>query len=341
MEILQKRIEKESKYLPGGFLKVDNFLNHQIDPLLMNLIGEEIAHLFADEKITKIVTIEASGIAPAIMAGLKMGVPVVFAKKRIPKTTQNAYTSTVKSFTKGNEYQLNIDKAYLTKDDNVLFVDDFLAFGNAAIGIMDVCRQAGARLANMVFVIEKEFQAGRERIFEACAEDLHIESLAVVQSREITDLDREFMQMAIDLSIDNVANGGGPFGAVIVRDDKVVATGVNRVTANHAPTAHAEVSAIRNACEALGDFKLDGCKIYTSCEPCPMCLSAIYWAGISKIYYGNTKQDAKMIDFDDSFIYDEIEKSSEMRTIPSVAMMHKEAQVAFSNWMQKADKVEY
>lgn len=193
MEILQKRIEKESKYLPGGFLKVDNFLNHQIDPLLMNLIGEEIAHLFADEKITKIVTIEASGIAPAVMAGLKMGVPVVFAKKRIPKTTQNAYTSTVKSFTKGNEYQLNIDKAYLTKDDNVLFVDDFLAFGNAAIGIMDVCRQAGARLANMVFVIEKEFQAGRERILEACAEDLHIESLAVVQSREITDLDREFM----------------------------------------------------------------------------------------------------------------------------------------------------
>lgn len=340
MEILQKRIESESKYLPGGFLKVDNFLNHQIDPVLMDQIGEEIARLFTDEKITKIVTIEASGIAPALMAGLKMGVPVVFAKKRIPKTTQTAYTSTVKSFTKGNEYQLNIDKAYLTEEDNVLFVDDFLAFGNAAIGIMDVCRQAGARLANMVFVVEKEFQAGRERILEKCG-DLHIESLAVVQSREITERDREFMQMAIDLSVENVKNGGGPFGAVIVRDDKVVATGVNRVTANHDPTAHAEVSAIRNACDALGDFKLDGCRIYTSCEPCPMCLSAIYWAGISKIYYGNTKQDAKMIDFDDSFIYEEIDKSPELRSIPSVAMMHKEAQVAFNDWLQKADRIEY
>ncbi len=340
MEILQKRIESESKYLPGGFLKVDNFLNHQIDPVLMDQIGEEIARLFADEKITKIVTIEASGIAPALMAGLKMGVPVVFAKKRIPKTTQNAYTSTVKSFTKGNEYQLNIDKAYLSKEDNVLFVDDFLAFGNAAIGIMDVCLQAGAKLANMVFVVEKEFQAGRERILEMCG-DLHIESLAVVQSREITERDREFMQMAIDLSVENVKNGGGPFGAVIVRDDTVVATGVNRVTANHDPTAHAEVSAIRNACDALGDFKLDGCRIYTSCEPCPMCLSAIYWAGISKIYYGNTKQDAKMIDFDDSFIYEEIDKSPELRSIPSVAMMHKEAQVAFNDWMRKADRIEY
>lgn len=340
MEILQKRIEGESKYLPGGFLKVDNFLNHQIDPVLMALIGDEIARLFANKNITKIITIEASGIAPAVMAGLKMGIPVVFAKKRVPKTTQTAFTSTVKSFTKGNEYQLNIDKAYLSCDDNILFVDDFLAYGNAALGIIDVCEQAGAKLENMVFVIEKEFQAGRERILEANP-GIHIESLAIVQSREITDLDREFMQMAIDLSIENVANGGGPFGAVIVRDDKVIATGVNRVTANHDPTAHAEVSAIRNACKALGDFKLDGCKIYTSCEPCPMCLSAIYWAGISKIYYGNTKQDAKMIDFDDSFIYDEIEKTSEMRSIPSISMMRKEAQRAFADWMNKTDKIEY
>lgn len=340
MEILQKRIASDGIFLPGGVLKVDGFLNHQIDPVLMEQIGEEIARLFAGKGITKILTIEASGIAPAVMAGLKMGVPVVFAKKRLPRTITESYTSRVSSFTKGKEYQLIVDRRYLSKDDNVLFVDDFLAYGNAAIGIIDVCRQAGARVANMAFVIEKEFQDGRQRILEHDA-SIHIESLAVVQSREITERDCKFMQMAIDLSVENVKNGGGPFGAVIVRDDKVIATGVNRVTANHDPTAHAEVSAIRNACQAIGDFKLDGCAIYTSCEPCPMCLSAIYWAGISKIYYGNTKQDAKMIDFDDSFIYDEIEKTTDRRSIPAIALMRKSAQKAFADWMAKADKIEY
>ena len=116
------------------------------------------------------------------------------------------------------------------------------------------------------------------------------------------------MQMAIDLSIENVANGGGPFGAVIVRDGEVIATGTNRVTANNDPTAHAEVSAIREACAKVGNFKLKGCICYTSCEPCPMCLSALYWAGVERIVYGNTKDDAKAINFDDSFIYDEIGK---------------------------------
>ena len=340
MEILQERIARDGKFLPGGVLKVDSFLNHQIDARLMEQIGEEIARLFAGSGINKIVTIEASGIAPAVMAGLKMGVPVVFAKKRMPRTIANSYTAKVNSFTKGKEYQLVVDKEYLGKEDNVLFVDDFLAYGNAALGIIDVCRQAGATIANMVFVIEKEFQDGRSRIFEEMPE-MRIESLAVVQSREITEKDCEFMQMAIDLSVENVANGGGPFGAVIVRDGKVVATGVNRVTANHDPTAHAEVSAIRNACKAIGDFKLDGCVIYTSCEPCPMCLSAIYWAGISKINYGNTKQDAKMIDFDDSFIYDEIDKTTDKRSIPAIALMRKAAQKAFTDWMAKTDKIEY
>ena len=118
--------------------------------------------------------------------------------------------------------------------------------------------------------------------------------------KEITSYsaeDAKFMQMAIDLSIENVASGGGPFGAVIVRDSEIVATGTNRVTASCDPTAHAEVSAIRAACSRLGTFKLEGCVIYTSCEPCPMCLSAIYWAGLERIYYGNTKADAKAIDF--------------------------------------------
>ena len=115
----------------------------------------------------------------------------------------------------------------------------------------------------------------------------------------------DFMRKAIELSIENVKNGGGPFGAVIVKDGEIVATGVNRVTANHDPTAHAEVSAIRAACQKLGTFDLSGCEIYTSCEPCPMCLGAIYWAHLDKIYYGNNKTDAARIGFDDSFIYDE------------------------------------
>ena len=116
----------------------------------------------------------------------------------------------------------------------------------------------------------------------------------------------ELMREAIRLSIENVANGGGPFGAVIARDGEIVATGVNRVTANNDPTAHAEVSAIRRAAEVLGTFNLSGCEIFTSCEPCPMCLGAIYWAHLDKVYYANTKDDAKGIGFDDSFIYDEL-----------------------------------
>lgn len=157
----------------------------------------------------------------------------------------------------------------------------------------------------------------------------------------ITDKDRQFMQMAIDASIENVNNGGGPFGAVIVRNDEVVSVGTNRVTANNDPTAHAEVSAIRSACKKLETFKLSDCVIYTSCEPCPMCLSAIYWSGISRIYYGNTAADARDIDFDDQFIYDEIALPHDQRSIPSIGMMRLEAQKGFRCWRDKADKVEY
>jgi len=157
----------------------------------------------------------------------------------------------------------------------------------------------------------------------------------------MTKQDQQFMHQAIDLSIENVANGGGPFGAVIVKDGEVVATGVNRVTANNDPTAHAEVSAIRAACQKEGSFKLEGCTIYTSCEPCPMCLSAIYWAGISRICYANTKQDAEDINFGDKFIYEEIERPVGERTIPTEAFMRDEALQAFRAWEEKADKVEY
>ena len=151
----------------------------------------------------------------------------------------------------------------------------------------------------------------------------------------------KFMRKAILLSKNNIEKGGGPFGAVIVKDGKVVATGCNRVTCNNDPTAHAEVTAIRNACKKTGNFNLEGCEIYSSCEPCPMCLSAIYWARISKLYYGNTKKDAAKIGFDDSFIYDELEKSPAERAIPASQHLEKEAIIAFENWENKKDKVEY
>lgn len=151
----------------------------------------------------------------------------------------------------------------------------------------------------------------------------------------------ELMRMAINLSIDNVNNGGGPFGAVIARQGEVIATGVNRVTANNDPTAHAEVSAIRAAAQKLGRFDLSDCEIFTSCEPCPMCLGAIYWAHINKVYYGNTKSDAKDIGFDDSFIYDELDLPKDRRRLPSEEFMRSDALEAFRLWNDKTDKVEY
>ena len=153
--------------------------------------------------------------------------------------------------------------------------------------------------------------------------------------------DARFMQMAIDLSVENVDTGGGPFGAVIVRDGEVIATGTNRVVPNADPTAHAEVMAIRNACAKLGTFQLTGCTVYSSSEPCPMCLSALYWAGVSRICYGNTKDDAKAIDFDDLFIYDQLELSYAERSIRCEHFMRDEALAAFRKWEDKADKVRY
>jgi tRNA(Arg) A34 adenosine deaminase TadA len=150
-----------------------------------------------------------------------------------------------------------------------------------------------------------------------------------------------FMREAIRLSIENVKNGGGPFGAVIVRGNDIISTGVNRVTSQHDPTAHAEVSAIRAACNKLGTFDLSGCDIYTSCEPCPMCLGAIYWAHLDKIYYGNNKCDAKDIGFDDEFIYEELDLPMEKRKLPSEPLLHDEALKAFREWTDNSDKIEY
>ena len=153
--------------------------------------------------------------------------------------------------------------------------------------------------------------------------------------------DQKFMQMAIELSEENIDSGGGPFGAVIVRNGELIAKGANRVVPNNDPTAHAEVVAIRNACEKLNTFDLKGCTVYTSCEPCPMCLSALYWAGIERICYANTKRDAAAIEFDDSFIYDQLRLDYDRRSIHCEHFMRNEALAAFVKWQNKIDKVEY
>ncbi len=153
--------------------------------------------------------------------------------------------------------------------------------------------------------------------------------------------DRAFMKMAIELSIENIDEGGGPFGAVVVRDSKVIATGANRVVPNNDPTAHAEVVAIRNACRELNTFDLSGCTVYASCEPCPMCLSALYWAGVERICYANTKRDAAAIAFDDSFIYDQLRLDYDRRSIHCEHFMRDEALEAFRKWSDKTDKIAY
>lgn len=158
---------------------------------------------------------------------------------------------------------------------------------------------------------------------------------------EISEEDARFMKMAIDLSIKNVENGGGPFGAVVVRDGEVISTGVNRVVPNNDPTAHAEVNAIRSACQKLQNFQLKGCTVYSSCEPCPMCMSALYWAGVERICYGNTKEDAKNICFDDSFIYDQLKLDYESRSIKHDHFMRRDAIKAFERWEEKEDKIRY
>ena len=164
---------------------------------------------------------------------------------------------------------------------------------------------------------------------------------AILSNSDFMDYKTKFMRKAIALSIQNINKGGGPFGAVIVKDGKIVSTGVNRVTAHTDPTAHAEVNAIRKASKKLRTFDLAGCEIYTSCEPCPMCLGAVYWAHLDKMYYGNTKTDAKNIGFDDSFIYDEIELKPENRKVKTIQLLPEEAIKAFENWIITENKIKY
>ena len=151
----------------------------------------------------------------------------------------------------------------------------------------------------------------------------------------------ELMRRAIELSENSVRNGGGPFGAVIAKDGEIIAEGSNKVTINNDPTAHAEVCAIRNACKILNTFELANCVIYTSCEPCPMCLGAIYWARLSKIFYANDRKDAAEIGFDDDFIYEEIAIEPQYRKKPSEILLRNEAINAFRMWTLKDDKPKY
>ena len=158
----------------------------------------------------------------------------------------------------------------------------------------------------------------------------------------MTEKDKEFMRRAIALAQNGIdANQGGPFGAVVVRDDEIIGEGCNRVTSTNDPTAHAEIVAIRAACEKLRDFQLDDCVLYTSCEPCPMCLGAIYWARPARVFYACTRDDAARIGFDDEFIYEEIEKNFEHRQMKLVNLMRDEGLTVFENWIHKIDKTKY
>ena len=158
----------------------------------------------------------------------------------------------------------------------------------------------------------------------------------------MTEQDKEFMRRAIKLAQNGIDAGqGGPFGAVVVRDGKIIGEGCNRVTSTNDPTAHAEVVAIREACKNLNDFQLEDCTIYTSCEPCPMCLGAIYWARPKQMFFACSREDAAAVGFDDDFIYDEIARPIEERRIKSINFLREEGLKVFENWANKLDKTEY
>lgn len=179
MKALKERILKDGKCLEGGILKVDNFINHQMDPILMKSIAVELVRRFASSNINKILTIEASGIAPAIMVGYLLELPVVFTKKKKPSTMNDMFSTKVFSFTKNDYYDICVSGEYLHPSDRVLFIDDFLANGNAAKGIIELVECSGAELAGMGFIIEKGFQAGGDYLR---SKGIHVESLAIIDS---------------------------------------------------------------------------------------------------------------------------------------------------------------
>lgn len=181
MEIIEQEIQKRGKVLPGNVLKVNSFLNHQLDPYLLNIMADEWTKLFKNDNITKIVTIEASGIALAILTGLKLNVPVVFAKKSNSKNIGDVYKSKIHSYTRDQDFDIQIEKQFIYKDDVVLIIDDFLANGSATLGMIDIINQAGAKLAGVGIAIEKGFQNGGEILRD---KGVRVESLAIISSMD-------------------------------------------------------------------------------------------------------------------------------------------------------------
>ncbi len=181
MEIIEQEIQKRGKILPGNVLKVNSFLNHQLDPYLLNIMAGEWTKLFKNDNITKIVTIEASGIALAILTGLKLNVPVVFAKKSNSKNIGDVYKSKIHSYTRDQDFDIQIEKQFIYKDDIVLIIDDFLANGSATLGMIDIINQAGAKLAGVGIAIEKGFQNGGEILRD---KGIRVESLAIISSMD-------------------------------------------------------------------------------------------------------------------------------------------------------------
>ena len=179
MKQLKERILSDGKCFAGGILKVDNFINHQMDPVLMREMAKELVNRFSNHQISKVLTIESSGIAPAIMVGDYLDEPVLFAKKSTPSTMENMLVTEVFSFTKNKSYTVCVSGDYLSPNDRILFVDDFLPNGNAAKGVIDLVKQAGATLEGMGFLIEKGFQRGGD---ELRSKGIHIESLAIIES---------------------------------------------------------------------------------------------------------------------------------------------------------------
>lgn len=181
MEIIEQEIQKRGKVLPGNVLKVNSFLNHQLDPYLLNIMAGEWTKLFKNDNITKIVTIEASGIALAILTGLKLNVPVVFAKKSNSKNIGDVYKSKIHSYTRDQDFDIQIEKQFIYKDDIVLIIDDFLANGSTTLDMIDIINQAGAKLAGVGIAIEKGFQNGGEILRD---KGVRVESLAIISSMD-------------------------------------------------------------------------------------------------------------------------------------------------------------
>ena len=306
MRKLEERILKDGKCLPGGVLKVDTFLNHQIDLALMHSCAEEFARLFADRKVDKVLTIEASGVVPAAFVGSLLHVPMVFAKKSKPVTMSDAYSAVVTSFTRKCDSMVVVSTETLRPGERVLVIDDLLAYGNAALGLADLCRQAGAEVVGFGFLVEKSFQGGRAFLAKALP-GVRVESLAVISSLDdaIVGIDRpaetrepaalredERILRGLQAELLAKIRGGadcGPFMAAIYdRDGRRLVEAVNSVVSSDCSHNHAEMNAIRLAEEKLGSWNLapQDLVLYTTSEPCMMCMGGILWSGIRKVVYG-------------------------------------------------------